>query len=197
MHGPLPLAADVLAALTALLLWATRWNQPQLPWTGLLALRDPHPLVALVNWTIVPFVVVLGPPSQVGGLQYSRDSYPSHSFCNRGEVWVRAMAHPEVDILEADTNHTCMSTNPHGPKPPSWGTFKRLRPHEKRSYKRARRRALRDGYVWYKGQLFDRKHFNCDPLPDAVTTLPKSCSPSVRPQRAARNRLHLMAWNGR
>ena len=155
-----------------------------------------HLPVVLVTWTIAPLVVVLGPPSQIGGLQYFRTDYPCHSLCNRGEGWVNAMVHPEVDTVDPQLYPIQLSTNPHGTKPPSWGTFKRLRPHEKRSYKRARIRALREGYVWYKGQLFDRKHFTQAPSADPNFPMPKPDSPSVRPPCTARNRLHLMAWNG-
>ena len=155
-----------------------------------------HPLIVLVSRAAVLVAIVLGPPSQVGGLQYLRTSYPSLSICNRGEGWVKAMVHPEVDYLGGDIDPTCNSTNPHGSKPPRWGTFKRLRPHEKRSYKRARNRALRDGYAWHNGRLFDRKHFIGHPLTEAIPPEPKSCPPSVRPSCATRNRVHMMAWNG-
>ena len=98
-----------------------------------------------------------------------------------GEGWVRTMAHPGVDCFDANLGSTFSSTNPHGFKPPCRGTFKGLRPHDKRSCKRAKNRAARDGFAWYKGKLLDRKQFNCAPLPPAVPASNPTCPPPNRP----------------
>lgn len=67
--------------------------------------------------------------------------------------------------------------------------------NHKRSYRRAVKRAQRDGFTWYRGKLYDACALGTTvrALPSTGTIpLPHSVTPSCR---ELRNRVHLFSWN--
>ena len=98
------------------------------------------------GWLLLTRIVQ--PWSQIHRPGGPLDRFDSHFDPGWGEGWVLAMEYPGVETKHV---HECTlgpSTNIHGHKPISWGSFRSLHPRNKRSYKRAQIRANRDGYAW-------------------------------------------------
>ena len=67
-------------------------------------------------------------------------------------------------------------------------------PLKARSFRRAKTRAIRNGYCWYRGKLLDRTHLNVSPAPE-LPAAPVRSRPSRPSQPDLRTRVHTIAWN--
>ena len=117
-----------------------------------------------------------------------------HFIPSRGEGWVRAMTHLRAEGIDHSIADHRDSAKRHGFGPASWGAFKGLHPRLKRSFRRAKTRAVRNGYCWYRGKLLDRTQLSCSPVPEPPVT-PVRTRPPRPSQPNLRTRIHALAWN--
>ena len=183
--------------LTTLFLLQPLPARPIGPGTLLRGHRRIEATLGRLNRTLIP-TCFLGNPqpwSQVHGL----GSLASISSCwnltpSRGEGWVRAMPHLRAETSIRSLDDDASSAKIHGIGPVCWGTFKRMHPHSKRSFRRAKGRALRNGFTWYRGKLLDRAQLGCSEPSSSIAPPIKSTQPRSVP-RDLRKRIHVLAWN--
>ena len=104
------------------------------------------------------------------------------------------MTYPRAEGIDHSIDDHRDSAKMHGFGPASWGAFKGLHPRLKRSFRRAKTRAIRNGYCWYRGKLLDRTHLNVSPVPE-LPDAPVRSRPSRPSQPDLRTRVHTTAWN--
>ena len=163
--------------------------------------------LALSLWLSLEFAPLIprglaGLWSQVHRLHSIRYHHPDHSMhlsVNRGEGCSMSMGAAGVARNGEFSRTPCVATKQHGNTPnssfPDYNRAHHLISNHKRSFRRAVRRAQRDGFAWYRGKLYDASALGTivRTMPTTSSaTLPYSTAPSTR---ELRNRVHLFTWN--